>query len=203
MKKRHLAIALFASSAPMLHGAAFVYDELIWVTENSSFSFTDPTTVFYEIDSDSSGLFGASEFQGADLGSFTVGDELYLTGEQKSDKDNSTDVIGHTLFWSLDGGSTFSTLGYGFQSDLGDGNQVWGAANAGNLTSNILDGLGAGSYTLSVWSTVTTDGVNSDTTIFNTNGGSNYNATFSVVPEPSVALLGAFGILGILRRRRP
>lgn len=184
----------------MAFGAAGTYDELLWTTTVSPFAYG--TSTFREIDSDTANLFGAVEFDGANLGTFTVGAEVYLTGQQKSYKNNGTDVSAHTLFWSLDGGATSSTLGYGFQADLGGGNQRWGADNTGGLTSNILSGLTPGSYTLSVWSTITTNGTDAATTIFNNKGGINYNANFTVVPEPASAGLGLIGTLLLLRRRR-
>ena len=201
MKSRMIAMAAVMFPA-ISFGAAGIYDELIWTTTVTPFAYG--TSTFREIDSDTANLFGAGEFHGADLGTFNVGATLYLTGEQKSFKNNGTDVTSHTLFWSVTGtgGSGSGSLGYGFESDLGGGNQQWGADNSGSLTSNILSGLGNGSYTLSVWSRITTNGVDAATEIFNNRGGANYNATFTVVPEPSAALLGGIGMLMLLRRRR-
>lgn len=200
MKTASLLLSTLLAAASSAHAAAGIFDELIWTTSDSPFAFGSAT--FYEIDSDNSGLFGAAEFDGADLGTFTVGETLYLTGEQKSFKNNGSDVTGHTLYWSLDGGSSFLGLNYNFEADLGGGDQRWGRANDGGLTANILDGLTAGNYTLSVWSSISTNGVDADAEIFNSNGGSNYNATFTVVPEPATALLGGLGLLALLRRRR-
>lgn len=183
-------------------GAAGIFDELLWTTTSTPFNFAN--TTFYEIDSDFSNLFGATEFNGANLGTFNVDDTLFLSGEQKSFKNSGTDVTSHTLFWSVSGtgGSGSGSLAYSFEADLGGGDQRWGAANSGNITSNILSGLSAGDYTLSVWSRITTNGTDAATEIFNNQGGSNYNATFTVVPEPSAALLGGLGMLFLLRRRR-
>ncbi len=181
-------------------GAAGIFDELIWTTTVSPFSYLSSN--FGEIDSDATNLFGASEFHGSNLGTFALGSQLFLAGQQKSFKNNGTDVTAHTLFWSLNGGITSNSLGYGFQADLGGGDQRWGSDSFGGLTSNILSGLTPGNYTLSVWSTITTNGTNAPTTIFNNRGGQNYNATFTVVPEPSAALLGGLGALALLRRRR-
>lgn len=201
MKSTCLALAV-ALIPGVSFGAAGIFDELLWTTTVTPFNFGDAT--FYEIDSDTANLFGAAEFDGANLGTINLGDALYLTGEQKSFKNNGTDVTGHTLFWSVTGtgGSGSGSLAYGFQSDIGGGDQVWGAANAGSLTSNVLNGLGVGDYTLSVWSRITTNNVDAPAEIFNNQGGSNYNATFSIIPEPSTALLGGLGMLALLRRRR-
>lgn len=182
-------------------GAAGIFDELIWTTTVTPFNYL--TATFYEIDSDTAGLFGAQEFQGANLGTFTLGSQLYLAGEQKSFKNNGTDVTAHTLFWSLNGGLTSQSLNYGFEANLPNpGDQRWGTDNFGGLTSNILSGLTPGNYTLTVWSRISTNGTNAPTTLFNNRGGLNYNATFTVVPEPSAALLGGIGALALLRRRR-
>ena len=203
VKKTLLSLAFLPLASGTAFGAAGTYDELLWVTTQTPFSYG--TSTFYEIDSDTSNLFGAAEFHGVNLGSFSVGDSLYLTAEQKSFKNSGTDVTSHTLFWSVTGtgGSGSGNLNLGFEANLGGGgDQRWGADDYGGLTSNVLNGLGAGSYTLSVWSRITTNGTDAPTEIFNNRGGANYNATFTVVPEPSVALLGGLGILGILRRRR-
>jgi MYXO-CTERM domain-containing protein len=37
---------------------------------------------------------------------------------------------------------------------------------------------------------------------FSNNGGSNFIATFEVVPEPSKALFGMMGLFGLFLRRR-
>jgi hypothetical protein len=202
VKKTLLSLAFLSMSASSSFGAAGTFDELMWVTTTTPFAYG--TSTFYEIDSDNSNLFGASEFHGANLGTFTVGDSLFATAQQKSFKNNGTDVTSHTLFWAVSGtgGSGSGSLNLGFQADLGGGDQRWGADNTGALTSNMLAGLANGSYTLSVWTRITTNGTNAPTEIFNNRGGSNFNATFTVVPEPSIALLGGLGVLGLLRRRR-
>lgn len=202
VKKTLLSLAFLPLAAGSAFGAAGTFDELMWVTTSPTFSYG--TSTFYEIDSDNTNLFGAAEFHGANLGTFTVGDTLFATAQQKSFKNNGTDVTSHTLFWSVSGtgGSGSGNLNLGFQADLGGGDQRWGADNTGSLTGNMLAGLGAGSYTLSVWSRITTNSVDAPAQIFNNRGGSNFNATFTVIPEPSVALLGGLGLLGLLRRRR-
>jgi hypothetical protein len=200
MKIKTLFIASLIAGSGVSYGAAGIFDELIWTTTVTPFAYG--TSTFFEIDSDTTNLFGASEFHGASLGSFALGSQLFLAGQQKSFKNNSTDVTGHTLFWSLNGGLTSQSLGYGFQADLGGGDQRWGTDHTGGLTSNILSGLTPGNYTLSVWTSISTNGTNADSTIFNNRGGANYNATFTVIPEPTAALLGSLGMLGLLRRRR-
>ena len=181
------------------YGAAGTFDELIWTTTSTPFSYGSST--FFEIDDNASNLFGAAEFHGANLGTFNLGEMLFITGEQKSFKNNGTDVTGHTLYWQI--GSNSGTLGYGFEENIGGGgDQRWGADGYGGLTSNVLAGLAPGSYTLSVWSGISTNGVDAATTIFNNRSGANYNATLTIIPEPASAALGLIGSLLLLRRRR-
>lgn len=182
-------------------GAAGTFDELLWTTTTTPFSFNPPATTFYEIDDNNPNLFGASEFQGAFLGTFNLGEMLFLTGEQKSFKNNGTDVTGHTLHWTI--GTNSGTLAYGFEDNIGGGgDQRWGAASAGTLTSNVLAGLAPGNYTLSTWSSINTNGTDAANVIFNNRGGANYNATLSIIPEPTSVALGLLGSLLLLRRRR-
>jgi uncharacterized protein (TIGR03382 family) len=104
---------------------------------------------------------------------------------------------------------SFTTVNMPFQFNIGGGgDQQWGGDSQGansdpiEISSNVLLGLAPGSYTLDVYSFITTNGVNADSTIFNNVGGNNYKATFTVIPEPASAALGLLGALALLRRRR-
>ncbi len=164
------------------------------------------------------------DYQGSFLGSFGTASSLSLGGQQKSYKNTGTDVTGHQLDWRIWQGTpsgTFNVVNYSFQWNSGDagapgnlnspGDQQWGTnvegANASNGAINIsLAGFTPGTYTLELFSLISTNGVNASPTIFNNNGGANYTATFTVVPEPSsLALLAGPGVLGawfFIRRRR-
>jgi hypothetical protein len=202
MKAKSIAFSMLLLAHGGASGAAGIFDELIWTTTSTPFNFASAT--FYEVDSDFTNRFGAAEFDGANLGTIDLGQTLFLTGEQKSWKDNGTDVTSHTLFWAVTGtgGSGSGSLAYNWEANVGGNDQRWGAANAGNLTGNLLEGLGAGDYTLSVWTRITTNGVDAPGEIFNNRGGLNYNATFTIIPEPSAAMFGGLGMLALLRRRR-
>lgn len=67
---------------------------------------------------------------------------------------------------------------------------------------NILTGLANGAHTLSAY----TFGSTSDSgDIFDSQNGANFNATFTVVPEPTTyaMMLAGFGVLaGVQRSRR-
>jgi hypothetical protein len=117
---------------------------------------------------------------------------------------DATDLEGSplemTFAWS------FTTVGSGFQANstftnlagqsvTGFGDQAWG-----NTTPINLMGLtsGNGNYTLEVFFRATTN----EGERFSNNGGSNFKANFTVVPEPSSAALGLLGAAFMLRRRR-
>ena len=91
---------------------------------------------------------------------------------------------------------SFTEFGLPFNSNIGDGgDQKWDKVDQ---NVNLLTGLSNGNYTLEVFAKATsTDGDH-----FSNNGGANYKASFTVIPEPSAALLGSLGVLALLRRRR-
>lgn len=209
IKKIALVVLSIAITGSMAFGAAGIYDPYAIVNGT-----------FYD-------LGGASvnpDYQGANLGTFDPAtDQLFLGGQQKSFKNNGTDVTAHILDWRIWQGSpsgSFSQINYSFQWNQGDsgapgnlnnpGDQQWGTdvqgANTTDDAVNILTGLANGVYTLELFSQINTNGVNADPTIYNNNGGSNFTATFTVVPEPSVvSLLAGSSVLGAsfyLRRRR-
>lgn len=155
---------------------------------------------------------GNPDFQGTNLGDFTSGGSLLLGGQGKSYKNGSSDVTGMALYyrvWQGSAGGAFTPLNYAFQSNLvTPGDQQWGSDVAGAngtafFTGNLLTGLSAGSYSLEVYSQISTNGQDgaSNPTV-NNNGGNNFIATFSVVPEPSRALLLILGLSLVFTRRR-
>ncbi len=198
MKKTILALTL-ASMSSAAFGAAGIFDSYLFTSTNG----TAPD-VFYDIGATT----GNDDFDGADLGSFSLGDTFQIGGQQKSYKNTGTNVTAHTLFYSVDGGA-YQTVALNWQHDLATpGDQQWGGdVEGGNgtftVSSDILSGLSAGNHTLTVYTTITTNGVDADGTIYNSNGAKNYTATFTSVPEPSsAALLGLGGLALIMRRRK-
>jgi len=198
MKKTILTLT-FASMSSAAFGAAGIFDSYLFTSTNG----TSPA-VFYDIGATT----GNPDFDNANLGTFDVGDTLQIGGQQKSYKNNGTDVTAHTLFYKIDGGS-FQTVALNFQTNeptAGDqqwGGDIEGANGTFTVSSDILNGLSSGNYVLTVYSTITTNGTDADTTIFNNNGTKNYTASFTVVPEPSsAALLGLGGVALLFRRRK-
>ena len=199
--KKTILVLTFASMSSAAFGAAGIFDSFLFTSTDGA-----SPDVFYDIGASS----GNPDFDGADLGTFGVGDTLQIGGQQKSYKNNSTDVTAHSLFYTIDGGSPYQTVGLNWQKELATaGDQQWGGdVQGGNanftVSSDILSGLSAGNHMLTVYSTITTNGNNADGTIYNNNGAKNYTASFTVtaVPEPSSAALLGLGGLALMFRRR-
>ena len=150
-------------------------------------------------------------FQGANLGSFNIGDTLTLSDASVlTFKNGLSDVTGAEINWRVwtgtEGGS-FNAINVGFSNDAtftapdgqqftNGGDQQWSAPAS---TPNVLAGITqAGTYTLEVYFRTSS----SDGDAFSSNGGNNYEATFTVVPEPSTMVMAALGVIGIVARRR-
>ena len=180
-----------------------MFNQFVFTTTNG----TTPLS-FYDIGA----VTGNPDFQGNNLGTFTVGTSFYLGGQQRTYKDNSTDVTSSGISWRVYSGApsgSFATVAMPFQFNTGTNNdQQWGGDSQGSnfdpieISSNVLSGLSNGNYTLEVFTFLTTNGVNEATTVSNNVGGSNYKATFTVVPEPASAMIGLLGVSLLLRRRR-
>ncbi|MGB0415715.1 MAG: PEP-CTERM sorting domain-containing protein [Coraliomargarita sp.] len=203
MKKTVLSSLALAASSTIAFASAGLFD---------SFAIVNTTgDQFY----DAGATTGLPDFQGTDLGDFEAGtDTLQLGGQTKTFKNSSSDVTGASLFYRIWSGSesgSFSELSYAFQiNDVGGtpGDQQWGTDASGInasafYTADLISGLSAGDYTLEVYTRITTNGVDAPAEMFANNGGANYEATFTVVPEPgSFALLAGLSGLAFLALRR-
>lgn len=205
MKKTLTSLALSLAAVVSLQAGGGLFDTFAIVRTASD--------TFY----DAGAISGNDDFQGFDLGSFDAStDNLQLGGQTKTFKNNGTDVTGATInyrIWQGTEGGGFTSLAYAFQiNDVGGtpGDQQWGTDVAGSnptafYTSNLISGLSAGNYTLEVFTEITTNSFDAPATYTVNNGGLNYEATFTIVPEPSAFALIA-GLLGLsfvaLKRRR-
>ena len=121
------------------------------------------------------------DFQGANLGTFTISQTLVLAGAQnKTFKNNGGNITGGRLHFRIyltsAGAPSFNApVSMGFVSnDGGNGDQTW---EVNNNTTNVLASLSAGTYFLEVY----TDAPGFPTNpAFANNGGANYKATFTV-----------------------
>jgi hypothetical protein len=172
-------------------------------SSGGGYSLGNPTL----IDTDNGG--GTSTWasgSGPSLGTFNVatGDTLTLDGgEELTYKNNGSNVSGADMFYSINGGS-FQDAALAFNQDSvngSTGDQRWYSDTAAN--ANLLSGLANGTYTLSVYFR---DSNTDDGNDYISNSSNNYNATFTVVPEPStdMMLLTTFlcGSFYLVRRRR-
>lgn len=145
-------------------------------------------------------------FNGYDFG---VVNSLVLSGASVlTYKNTGGDVTGAQVWWFVDGGfggSGIEGISFGNEIPATDplgntynttGDQNW----QGSLNTDVADGLAPGNHTLSLFYRMTSN----EGEYFDPNGGPNYTASFTIVPEPSSLLLGLAGLIGlaVVRRRR-
>ena len=152
------------------------------------------------------GLVFKNETAGADVTSVTLNYRIYLTAG--SPGSFLTAPRDFTIGSGVGTGSVTDANGNVFAPGAGFRNQKWANNPGGSpIPLDVLAGLSNGNYTLELFFSGTTNsGGGATPTIFLNNGGANYKATFSVVPEPSsLTLLAGPTLLGawfFVRRRR-
>ena len=138
---------------------------------------------YYDMDA----FTGNPDFQGANLGSYGTGSSLVVKGGQsKTTKCNGGNVTGGNFYYryyltSSGPSGAFTPIGIGFNANLstgcGGGDQVWEGTGG---TENIISGLTIpGNYTLEVYS----DATGFPGTVYSSNGGANYKATFTITKD--------------------
>jgi hypothetical protein len=194
--------------AASCHAATGMFGSFLFVDTNQNSVIDGPGEFYGANEPDPDTL---TPLQGANFGSFVQGSSVILAGEILTFKNTGGDVFDQNFVnWRVYATSqtpgAFSNFKLGFTSNAafsgadgqtysGSGDQKW-AQPASN--PNILAGLTPGSYSLEVFFS----GNSNQGAFFNNNGGSNYIASFTVTPEPSRAMLMAFGLLGMIFRRR-
>ena len=197
MKLRNLIAGLALIAAGNASAASAIFESYGIIKINASTSYYDMQATT-----------GLPDFQGAAFGTFntTVGNTLTLVGgEVKIFKNGGSDVTGafynYRVFKVGDTPGSFiefslpnvASLGFQFGSE----NQKWDKIDQ---NVNLLTGLTNGNYTLEVFARATATGPTE--THFSNNGGANFKASFTVIPEPTSAALGLIGSMLLLRRRR-
>jgi hypothetical protein len=141
---------------------------------------------YYWIGGDPS--FG-TQLAGHDFGTVSV---LRITGADMKYWNNVSGRDGGAYYWRIDAGSITEDIWT--QAYLG-GNDFQGTDDT---DYNVALGLSPGTYNLIVWAK--SWGAEGDSLL--NAGGSNYTASFTVVPEPSTALLSLLAGTGLLALRR-
>lgn len=195
MKIRCIALAAMLIVSVNTHAASGIFESYGIIKINAS------TNVYYDMQATTVN----PDFQGANFGTFNtgVGNTLTLVGgEIKTFKNGGSDVTGaffnYRVFKVGDSPGSFIEFGLPFGANLpAPGDQRWDKTNQ---NVNLLSGLGNGNYTLEVFARATATGPTQ--THFSNNGGANYTASFTVIPEPASAVLGLLGSVLLVRRRR-
>ncbi|MBO0932711.1 T9SS type A sorting domain-containing protein [Fibrella aquatilis] len=125
-------------------------------------------------------------FQGSNFGSVN---SIFLKGGQLKSFKSSADVTAANMAYRVyKVGSTpgaFITLGFDFGQDYGSGNQRW---EKNNYNINLASGLPSATYTLEVYFFI-------NSTVgdrYDSNGGANYTATFTVTSATLPVTLSSF-----------
>ncbi|MDP3850073.1 MAG: hypothetical protein Q8Q59_06205 [Luteolibacter sp.] len=212
MKLSKLIVLCVLASAGSSFGASGIFGSYINVTSSNHGNIP----IWYDAQAPGGGRASdPTDFSGFAFGSFNpgAGGVLNLTGgEVLTFKNGGSDVTGTTLNYRIYTAGfptgSHNPVNIGFTADAtfadaagtsytGTGDQKWSDSSLWNPV-NLLSGLTPGDYEIDIY----LEAASTDGTLFSNNGGSNYKATFTVVPEPSAALLGGLGALALLRRRR-
>ncbi len=210
MKFRNLIATIALITAGNSNAASGIFGSYINVT-SSNFG---GTPIWYDVQVPMGGRASdPTDFAGFSFGTYdpSAGGTLNLTGaEVLTFKNGGSNVTGagisYRIYLTGFPSGSFTPQAIGFTADAtfadaagtsyaGSGDQKWSSAVG---TTNLLSGLPNGNYQMEIFLT----GQSSDGPLFSNNGGSNYTASFSVVPEPSTAILGVIGSILLLRRRR-
>lgn len=173
-----------ASVSPAAGALYGIYESYVVINANGG------GNVFYDAGANT----GNPNFPGANLGAFnpSINTLVLNGGEVKTWKDPGGDVTGVFIAYRIwkqgNESGSFTERSIFFHSNLGGGDQKW-QLTGDNI--NVLSGLGNGDYKLEVYFRASGNQGN----VFDNVNGANYEASFTVVPEPTHIALGIFGAL--------
>lgn len=154
------------------------------------------------INSTSAAAFSAGTLN---LGTFdtVAGDSLKFVGGDILTYKHGYNVDFTQVNLSIDGGS-YTSISLNWDTDLGGGGDQRWYTQTGGTGLNLLSGLSEGVHTLHVYFDAHSDSTSSYAYDNNSNIPGNYQATFTVVPEPSslVLVLGSMFFGGSYLARR-
>ncbi|MEL1243785.1 T9SS sorting signal type C domain-containing protein [Flavobacterium sp. DGU11] len=175
MKKILLLLILFAANGIFAQSAGFNNTFIV-------FSINGNGNLYYDLNGNTSNY----DFNNATIGTFCQGSAngmVFKGAEHNIYKCGGCDLTSTRLYYRIylngttPGNFVSNTIGYtsGFNNGCGGQDQMW--SNVGYNT-NLLAGLGAGNYTMEVYSdaTVTCSGG----TVYAGNNGANYKAYFTI-----------------------
>lgn len=195
MKNKLSLIVVFLTAALSLNGATGFFGNAYIVADGGTFyQFTGTAD-------------DVNPQLSAGFGSLAAGGTFNIQGfELNTFEDSGSEITHMNLFWTVDNFATTNQIQI-FPAPAKSGNdRFWQISSA---TQNLLDNNGAGNliagtYTFQAYIEGYTNASNTPGNIFLNNGGANYSAAFTVVPEPgSCALLAGFlGLASVAVRRR-
>lgn len=193
MKKLDIILGVLAISSLSLNAATGFFGNTFVVAGGTFYDVGSTATA----NPDASAGFGQLQ----EGGSFTIdGFEL------NTFEDNSSEITHMNMFWTVDGFTNTHQIQI-FPAPAKSGNDRFWQVTSG--TQNMLDNNGVGqlaegNYTFQFYFEGYTNGTNTEGNIFLNNGGSNYSASFEVVPEASSFALfaGLLSLSWIAFRRR-
>lgn len=139
------------------------------------------------------------------FGSLTQGGVFNIQGFKLNTwEDNGSAITYMNLFWSVDNFATTHQVQIHPAPAKSGNDRFWEIQSATQnlLNNNGVGTLANGNYTFRAFWEGYTNGFNTPGNIFQSNGGSNYTANFTVVPEPTGALACLLIGAGLMRRIR-